>query len=35
MPQYRRMPVPKRGSEWVGEQCVGRDIGTFRIAIEM
>jgi hypothetical protein len=34
MPQYRGMPGPKSGSEWVGEWG-GRVWGTFGIAFEM
>jgi hypothetical protein len=33
MPQYRGMPGPKSGSEWVGEW--GGVWGTFGIALEM
>jgi hypothetical protein len=35
MPQYRGMPGPRSGSEWVGEQGAGRVQGTFGIALEM
>jgi hypothetical protein len=35
MPQYRGMPGPRSGSEWVGEQGRGRVEGTFGIAFEM
>jgi hypothetical protein len=29
MPQYRGMPGPRSGSEWVGEQGGGESIGDF------
>ena len=29
MPQYRGTPGPRSGSEWVGEQDKGEDIGDF------
>jgi hypothetical protein len=35
MPQYRGMPGPGSGSEWVGEQSGERVKGTFEIAFEM
>jgi hypothetical protein len=34
MPQYRGMPGPKNGNEWVGKWG-GRVWGTFGIALEM
>jgi hypothetical protein len=35
MPQYRGMPGPRSGNEWVGKQGGGRVWGTFGIAFEM
>jgi hypothetical protein len=35
MPQYREMPGPRSGSEWVGKQGGWRIEGTLGIAFEM
>jgi hypothetical protein len=35
MPQYRRTPGPRNGSEWVGKHGWGRVYGTFGVVFEM